>query len=72
MIMSKAVRDLFPTLRLRIEHSVSGGYYTQLINAEGMAETPKPGDLDAIKARMERLWQPMSRLSATNVSQAMW
>ncbi|MGN1237792.1 MAG: nucleoside kinase, partial [Muribaculaceae bacterium] len=31
MIMSKAVRDLFPTQRLRIEHSVSGGYYTQLI-----------------------------------------
>ncbi|MEE0907061.1 MAG: nucleoside kinase, partial [Muribaculaceae bacterium] len=55
MIMSKAVRDLFPTLRLRIEHSVSGGYYTQLINAEGMAETPKPGDLDAIKARMEKI-----------------
>ena len=55
MIMSKAVRDLFPTLRLRIEHSVSGGYYAQLINPEGLPDAPRPGDLDAIKARMEAI-----------------
>lgn len=32
MIMYKAIRDLYPNTRMRIEHSVSNGYYTQLID----------------------------------------
>ncbi|MDD6778543.1 MAG: nucleoside kinase [Bacteroidales bacterium] len=55
MIMSKAVRDLFPTLRLRIEHSVAGGYYALLIGADGDSVVPAEGDVAAIKARMEAI-----------------
>lgn len=33
MIMYKAVRDLFPGKRMRIEHSVSNGYFTELIDS---------------------------------------
>ena len=55
MILSKAVRDLFPTLRLRIEHSVAGGYYTMLIGADGASVVPAEGDVAAIKARMEAI-----------------
>ena len=55
MIMSKAVRDLFPTLRLRIEHSVAGGYYALLIGADGASVVPAEGDVAAIKARMEAI-----------------
>ena len=55
MIMSKAVRDLFPTQRLRIEHSVSGGYYTQLIGNDNAAVTPTADGIERIKARMEEI-----------------
>lgn len=55
MILSKAVRDLFPTLRLRIEHSVAGGYYALLIGADGASVVPAEGDVAAIKARMEAI-----------------
>ena len=55
MILSKAVRDLFPTLRLRIEHSVAGGYYALLIGSDGASVVPAEGDVAAIKARMEAI-----------------
>ena len=55
MIMYKAVCDLYPGKRLRIEHSVSGGYYTQLIDAEGKAMDFGAETVARIKERMEAI-----------------
>ena len=55
MIMYKAVCDLYPGKRLRIEHSVSGGYYTQLIDAEGKTMDFGAETVARIKERMEAI-----------------
>ena len=55
MIMYKAVCDLYPGKRLRIEHSVSGGYYTQLIDAEGKTMDFGAETVASIKERMEAI-----------------
>ena len=51
MILAKAVHDLFPKLRLRIEHSVSKGYYCVLIG-NGIVDVEMVGK---IKAQMEAI-----------------
>ena len=55
MIMYKAVCDLYPGKRLRIEHSVSGGYYTQLIDVEGKTMDFGAETMARIKERMEAI-----------------
>lgn len=49
MVLYKAIRDLFPGKRLRIEHSISGGFYCVLKHNE---EALTPEAIEAIKARM--------------------
>lgn len=56
MIMYKAVRDLYPEKRLRIEHSVSNGFFTQLIDAsDGMALELNANMIADIKQRMQAI-----------------
>ena len=55
MIMYKAVSDLLPGVRLRIEHSVSNGYYAQLIDQEQKAMEITPELLDQIKRKMRQI-----------------
>lgn len=55
MTMYKAVRDLYPGARLRIEHSVSGGYYTQLSGAGGENIELDGARVDAIRSRMREI-----------------
>lgn len=51
MLLYKAVADLYPGTRLRIEHSVSRGYYCRLFN--GHEVTPEV--VDALRLRMQQL-----------------
>lgn len=52
MILFKAIRDLYPTRRLIIEHSVSGGYYCRFKHEN----TPIAADVvAAIKERMRQI-----------------
>ncbi|MGN0211439.1 MAG: nucleoside kinase, partial [Muribaculaceae bacterium] len=52
MIMYKAVCDLYPGRRLRIEHSVSNGYYVQLIDADSKATAPEAEAVERVRERM--------------------
>ena len=52
MILYKAIHDLYPTKRLCIEHSISGGYFFIFKHET----TPIPQDMvDAIKVRMHEI-----------------
>lgn len=53
-IMYKAVREVMPGLRLRVEHPISGGYYCLLIDASNKYVLPTQSQLDAIKAAMDK------------------
>lgn len=61
MLLYKAVHTLYPGATLRIEHSVSGGYYCRLLDKE--ASLPTVGedtslltpDVEAIRTLMHRL-----------------
>lgn len=55
MTMYKAVCDLYPGTRLRIEHSVSGGYYAQLIDSGGEAIELDAAKVSAIEGRMRAI-----------------
>lgn len=55
MTMYKAVSDLYPGTRLRIEHSVSGGYYAQLISTTGENVVLDAGIVGAIEGRMREI-----------------
>ena len=55
MIMYKAVRDLYPGMRLRIEHSVSNGYFAQLVDTDKYAMYLNDKVIDDIKARMRQI-----------------
>lgn len=52
MVLYKAIRDLFPGKRLRIEHSISGGFYCILKHDE---EVLTPEAIAAIKTRMREI-----------------
>ena len=47
MVLYKAVHDLMPGVTLRIEHSISRGYYCRLIDFE-----PDEADVERIRAHM--------------------
>lgn len=53
MVLYKAVRELFPGLRLRIELSISRGYYCRLLNEAGKAAELTHEDVEAIHERMK-------------------
>ncbi|MBR1804489.1 MAG: nucleoside kinase [Muribaculaceae bacterium] len=52
MVLYKAIRDLFPGKRLRIEHSISGGYYCVLKHDEQVLTAEA---IEQIKARMHEI-----------------
>lgn len=54
MMLYMAVKELFPQLALRIELSISRGYYCRLLDFEGKAFTPAEEDVAAISRRMRR------------------
>ena len=52
MVLYKAIRDLYPGKRLRIEHSISGGFYCILKHDEKELSVET---VEAIKARMHEI-----------------
>ena len=54
MVMACAVRELYPTGDLRIEHPISKGYYCTVRDENGNKVTLTKEDIDRIK---ERMWQ---------------
>ena len=52
MVLYKAIRDLYPGKRLRIEHSISGGYYCKLKHDP---DPLTPQVVERIKARMREI-----------------
>ena len=52
MVLYKAIEDLFPGKRLRIEHSISGGFYCKIKHNE---ELLTPENIERIKARMQEI-----------------
>ncbi|MBO7609466.1 MAG: nucleoside kinase [Muribaculaceae bacterium] len=52
MVLYKAINDLYPGKRLRIEHSISGGFYCQLKHNEDMLNKKT---IAAIKKRMQEI-----------------
>jgi len=54
MVMACAVRELYPTGDLRIEHPISKGYYCTVRDEKGAKVTLTTEDINAIK---ERMWQ---------------
>ena len=52
MVLYKAIEDLFPGKRLRIEHSISGGFYCKIKHDE---ELLTPENIERIKARMQQI-----------------
>lgn len=52
MVLYKAIRDLHPGRRLRIEHSIAGGYYCQLKHEK---EQVTAREIAGIKARMQEI-----------------
>ena len=58
MVLFKAARDLFPDHKLKVQHSVSGGLYCELVNHKS------PGPLKEI---VERLKQRMQEIIAMDL-----
>ncbi len=54
MVLYKAVYDSFPKMRLRIEHSISNGYYALLINGNEVLE-PDAQMVTKLKQRMQEI-----------------
>ena len=52
MVLYKAIRDLHPGRRLRIEHSIAGGYYCRLKHEK---EQVTPEDIAGLKQRMKEI-----------------
>ena len=52
MILYKAIVDLFPGKRLRIEHSISGGFYCTIKHDEKLLT---PENIERLKARMQEI-----------------
>ena len=54
MVLYKAVHDTFPGIRLRIEHSISNGYYALFLQ-DGEILTPAPTMVTTVKRRMREI-----------------
>jgi uridine kinase len=52
MVLYKAIVDIFPGKRLRIEHSISGGFYCTIKHDEKLLT---PENIEKIKARMKEI-----------------
>lgn len=57
MLLYKGVRALFPDLKLRIELSISRGYYCRLLDSAGNAVTPSPVQVQSLNDNMLRYVQ---------------
>lgn len=55
MLLYRAVYEVLPSTRLRIEHSISGGYLCHLFDRDGGAVTPTPEILARLLEVMHRL-----------------
>lgn len=51
MLLFKGVRDVFNNAKLRIEHSIAGGYYCQL-QVDGKLKIPTSHELECIESKM--------------------
>lgn len=54
-IMYKAVREVMPGLRLRVEHPISGGYYCLLNDANNKRVQPTAEQVLKLKAAMDKI-----------------
>ena len=54
MVLYKAIHDAFPGMQLRIEHSISNGYYTLFLQ-DGEILVPSPAMVATVKRRMREL-----------------
>lgn len=56
MMLYRATRTVLPAAKLRIEHSIAGGYYCRLFDrAEGSRIAPTEVQIEALKGEMESL-----------------
>ncbi|PIF02448.1 MAG: AAA family ATPase [Paludibacter sp.] len=53
MVLSKAVSELFPKTKLRIEHPISKGYYCTIENGKNSAISKE--DVESIKLKMQEI-----------------
>lgn len=53
-IMYKALKDVMPGIRLRVEHPIAGGYYCLLIDSKNNCITPTDKQLNELKASMDK------------------
>lgn len=57
MMLYKAVTDVLPELRLRIEHSISNGYFCRLSDRDGSIVIPAPGQISLLLGALRALSQ---------------
>ncbi|MCM1406630.1 MAG: nucleoside kinase [[Clostridium] fimetarium] len=56
MMLYRALRAVLPAAKLRIEHSIAGGYYCRLFDrADGSRIEPAPAQIEALKGEMDSL-----------------
>ncbi len=55
MMLYKCVTELFPGKRLRIEHSISHGYYCRLLHGDGSEAEVSAEDVRVLEEEMHRL-----------------
>ncbi len=55
MVLYKAMLDVCPTMRLRMRHSVSNGYYAQIVDGQDSEVVPTDELVRQIKLQMRRL-----------------
>ena len=62
LMLFKAVRDLYPTLRLRVEHSMPGGFYCRLFEGDKpLLNTAQEGRLNAVCQEVKKHMQELQK-----------
>ncbi len=54
-VLSVAVREVFPNLKLRVLHSLANSLYCELVDEKGEIHTPTEDDLKRLKEKMEEI-----------------
>lgn len=55
MVLYKAVLDVCPAMKLRMRHSISNGYYAQIVDNEGKEVIPSEAVVTQIKQQMHNI-----------------
>ena len=55
MVLYKAVLDVCPAMKLRMRHSISNGYYAQIVDNEGKEFIPSEAVVTQIKQQMHNI-----------------